>query len=623
MESTATSKPSYIYQPLESPENIRLFFLVPGSGDDPLACHILQAPITSLPRYEALSYVWGTDEPRSTLEICNCGVSLDGPIGDSVSSDALSSIRGADEEACASSNHGCGTKWITTNLEMALKRLRHPEKHRLLWADSICINQDDNSEKSAQVRKMRQIFATAQRVDAYLGEESEYSQLIPKVPHLLAETEITPEMYIHLVKHKYEQFGLPAHNDETWAAVRGFLRRPWFVRKWIIQEVVVARTLQLFCGIWEMPWDIFGAAMARVYRIPAIMDDNDGDIQKGEMRTNGFSAAGTLILLRLATQRGNHIDLLKVLAETGMFRATRARDHLFALLGVASNTDDRFLDPNYDEPFKFVVERYARYFIEKYHSPALMLCYAGVTSMKDGSFPSWMPNFTVSNPCFASPGIVENDPFYNTATKLKARMKFRESSHVLIVTGAITDSLALVAKKWRINIILQSDELLATISSYPTGEDIIDVQWRTLIGNRNTETGVPLASFRESYFAYREVLLGEEHKEMIPEYSTSDVLGDPISKPLANWVPYSRAMIRTELNRPCITKKGYFGLVPREAEPGDVIFIALGAPTPLILRECNEKSGHYQLYGDSYIHGIMNGEALKENDFQVDDICLI
>jgi hypothetical protein len=54
---------------------------------------------------------------------------------------------------------------------------------------------------------------------------------------------------------------------------------------------------------------------------------------------------------------------------------------------------------------------------------------------------------------------------------------------------------------------------------------------------------------------------------------------------------------------PCITKKGYFGLVSPHAEPGDVIFIALGAPTPLILREYKGKSGHYQLYGDSCIHG--------------------
>jgi hypothetical protein len=86
-------------------------------------------------------------------------------------------------------------------------------------------------------------------------------------------------------------------------------------------------------------------------------------------------------------------------------------------------------------------------------------------------------------------------------------MKFRESSHVLIVTGAITDSLALVAKKRRFSskeLMLQSDELLATISSYPTGEDIIDVQWRTLIANRTVEIAVPPASYRESYFACRQ-----------------------------------------------------------------------------------------------------------------------
>jgi hypothetical protein len=629
MESTATSKPSYIYQPLKRPENIRLFFLAPGSGDDPLACHILQGPITAPPPYEALSYVWGNDEPRSTLQIYNCGIPLDGPIGDSVPSEALSSIRGADEEACASSNHGCGTKWITTNLEMALKRLRHLEKHRVLWADSICINQDDNSEKSVQVRKMRQIFAAAQRVDAYLGEESEYSQLVPKISLILRKTNITPDMYTHLLNHEYEQFGLPAHNDETWAAFRGFLRRPWFLRMWIIQEVVVARTLQLFCGIWEMPWDVFVAAMKRVLQIPAIMHDDDGDIQKAAMRSKGFGSALLLISLRLATQSGGHIDLLDVLLYTKAFRATRARDRLFALLGVASNTGDRLLDPDYDQPFKAVVERYARYFVEKYPNPMSMLCFAGRIPMKDDSFPSWMLDFTdgiaprseTSHSSSRGPSSI-----YNTATESKARMKLGGSSQVLIVTGAITDSLAIVAKRrafYYKELILQSDELLATLSSYPTGEDITDVQWRTLIGNQSAESGVAPASYRESYLAYREAMLEHKHREVIPEFSPFDVLGAPISETLANPVPYGRALDRMGWFSPCITKKGYFGLVPPGTEPGDVIFIALGAPIPLILGECNEKSGHYRLYGNAYIHGIMNGEALKEKDFQVDDIRLI
>ncbi|KLU82479.1 hypothetical protein MAPG_01551 [Magnaporthiopsis poae ATCC 64411] len=66
-----------------------------------------------------------------------------------------------------------------------------------------------------------------------------------------------------------------------------------------------------------------------------------------------------------------------------------------------------------------------------------------------------------------------------------------------------------------------------------------------------------------------------------------------------------------------LTKKGYLGLGPASVWPGDSVFILPGARVPVILRRmvdgegpvATENGSVYKLVGDSYIHGIMDGEA--------------
>ncbi|KAF3005197.1 hypothetical protein E8E13_010776 [Curvularia kusanoi] len=58
-----------------------------------------------------------------------------------------------------------------------------------------------------------------------------------------------------------------------------------------------------------------------------------------------------------------------------------------------------------------------------------------------------------------------------------------------------------------------------------------------------------------------------------------------------------------------VSKAGHFGLAPPGAQEGDRVAVLLGAKTPFILREV---SGNYQIVGESYAHGLMNGEAIDQ-----------
>jgi hypothetical protein len=84
-------------------------------------------------KYIALSYTWGSPSDRSLLEVN-------------------------------------GRKlYVPTNLYQALQQLQVEECQDSLWADSICINQEDKDEKAALVPKMDKIYAEASRVIAWLG----------------------------------------------------------------------------------------------------------------------------------------------------------------------------------------------------------------------------------------------------------------------------------------------------------------------------------------------------------------------------------------------------------------------------------------------------------------------
>jgi hypothetical protein len=59
------------------------------------------------------------------------------------------------------------------------------------------------------------------------------------------------------------------------------------------------------------------------------------------------------------------------------------------------------------------------------------------------------------------------------------------------------------------------------------------------------------------------------------------------------------------------TSRGYIGLCPLPSEVGDEVWLLQGALVPFVLREVAEK-GKYEMIGEAYLHGFMNGEMLTE-----------
>ena len=63
-----------------------------------------------------------------------------------------------------------------------------------------------------------------------------------------------------------------------------------------------------------------------------------------------------------------------------------------------------------------------------------------------------------------------------------------------------------------------------------------------------------------------------------------------------------------------ISAKGHIGLAPWNAREGDKICILLGGCTPFLLRPVGGESKQYTLVGESYVQGLMAGEAFNAKE---------
>lgn len=136
--------PKYEYAPITTRATTRMLILHNGAYDDELTGHLEMTNLDDghLSPWKALSYAWGTQTTHTRIRI--------------------------------------GQKFIqiSTNLEHALRRLRNDEGHdgepkqcMRLWVDQICINQEDIPERSQQVQLMYRIYAKAERVVVWLGQD--------------------------------------------------------------------------------------------------------------------------------------------------------------------------------------------------------------------------------------------------------------------------------------------------------------------------------------------------------------------------------------------------------------------------------------------------------------------
>lgn len=369
----------YTYETLSDPGQIRLFKFVTS---DATAKHedisvVLNAfSIDDAPSYLALSYCWGARRWRKRLECNRSSLSI--------------------------------TKTFHHILEQARWYLTSdPDRAELwLWADQLCINQNDVHERSNQVSLMGRIYAEALYTLICLGAVSGdngagielldtlYDVVVKSYPNHTDMAYFPKQAYD---KQKHDDNNLPPTEDKRWAWLRSMLSCKWFERLWIFQEVLLScGDPVLLCGGHVYPW-------VKLSTVATWLEANDY-YGRGLVPSSVYSLRSMRTVRK--TRRKWNLSSLSFMTG-GDFHATDARDKIYGLLGLASDAASLFSEAisiDYLKSPSKVYQDWARHIIPREKNLTILdysLCFSRQVRDPYRCFgrqiwwenvPSWTPN---------------------------------------------------------------------------------------------------------------------------------------------------------------------------------------------------------------------------------------
>lgn len=542
----------------------RYLTLHPGRGDDPLACSLHTSRILDAPPYEAISYVWGSSELDHHI-VCN--------------DRSLS---------------------ITKNLWMVLRRLRLEHAARVLWADSICINQVDIKEKGRQVGIMSDIYRSAACVLIYMGEDlgghgqhvksltGEVSAMIDEVKKRI-DTSAWDTFPYHDV--------VPFANDYRWNSLRTLLDQDWFKRGWVVREAALAQRGRVIWGQKSFSWEQLMLTLVWSYdRGRSHANIEEVVFQRVRAHFDAFTDQH-IEELKCLSSGSNWIQnsLLDYLGASRGLQMSDPRDRLYAFADISTEEGPRVeVNPQYGETPLEVYHKFALEYIRARKDPKILDEVLHDAQTLGTGVPTWVPcwDYHVSRP--------ESDRSRRVLTGRKSHpvKPTLVGSSILRVSGVLlerihsatdvfngpTTTVEQLANLWM--------KLQSVTSGHPYQASLLRAFFSCLtLGNRygggNFETWAQEQAILIQH-------LGEARNAVGGIVDGTANLENGDAHTWIKNVVHGRRFLTTS--------RGYIGLGPAVARAGDLCAIVFGCNSPCVLRPTS-REGYVQFLGPCFLLG--------------------
>jgi hypothetical protein len=436
MATSSKPQSSAIYQHLDHTRSeFRVLGLLGGDKDDELMGFLETVKPLDEDRevsYTAVSYCWGSDKKPCTLKLVSATQNEGGFLVDE--------------------NDVLGTLPITASLDALLRSVRgEPLIVRRFWIDQLCINQDDNTEKTHQVRQMSIMYQAARETVIWLGKATSDTELAFQAARELAamkdwkdddipnrfesltnslerlsiwpekppeQEPLDPEIQKALDSHPWIRRDAPLIAWKTFASE--ILQQDWFTRTWVIQELCVSQSPLICKGDYVLDWDTIwhacdvsvrgemhpgdafrGAAVKHAHNLGALRRNAQelhfleySEVEEGDTtdHKNGESSESHA----LRKEREQRIEYLRqelslesLLPKTRRAHATDPRDKVFAVLNISTTGELDIID--YDKSLAGVGLDAAL----SWTRPVELLDHVDLcaSANKEMGLPCWIPNW--------------------------------------------------------------------------------------------------------------------------------------------------------------------------------------------------------------------------------------
>ncbi|KAH8587428.1 heterokaryon incompatibility protein-domain-containing protein [Bisporella sp. PMI_857] len=500
---------------------------------------------------------------------------------------------------------------VTSNLFLALEQICRYQQidansSPRLWVDAICINQGDYAEKSHQVMLMRDIYANAKKVLAWVGEADDTSPLAFDTLHQFAFDGDVDAV----------RLSLEPDIEERRLAIQLFLEREYFFRMWIVQEVVAAREVIILCGPLSIDFDKMIFAMRR-------------------MTGSGFYAfSGAAANLTYVShwrdayhELGDSSDSeeldLRLFLDTRDRSATNARDKIYSLRGIARERISKGINVDYGASVEQVFTDFSKLILRV--RPDLQILSAVMLRHRDGSelqLPSYVPDWT--RPKYGGGFLQRYYRFkpthlFRAGGETKPRVTSNPESNSISLEGLRLDTIRHVIP---LRFLLTAGE---GSRIFVTQETLQDLSSEAIVSEKYGFTAEP------AWIAYLRTLTADRtalspricdnyRSQFFSEFSgvsLHTLETSPSDLPFSVWEKISKDVgTIIEDKAMFLTSQGYLGLGQEGFRAGDIVCLFSGGEVPFLVRDASqdsEKTGAFYFLSECYVHGVMDGEAMESS----------
>ncbi|KAI4948095.1 hypothetical protein J4E91_006088 [Alternaria rosae] len=508
---------TYKYTPLCGNE-IRLLRITPDLFDGPLQCSLkvvsMEKITAKVHEFQALSYAWGNDAPSYNVLLSDLPKVSDG-------------------SSTAPTQHL--TYPIRKNLYQALKHIRLTDDYLWLWVDYLCIEQTNQEEKSQQIPKMPSIYSSAWNVIAWLGVDDmsgnveEAVRLIPSILNLKKlDLDLRGELQVKDIFCYH-----------SWIAFGQILQRPWFRRRWVIQEVACARRLSVRIADKILSWLDFADAVdlySDHFEQMRARHRNSGFYKEGRSQFDDIHISEAVELMRFSrivfqrspdsTIASKLMSLESLVLTASFFAVSEVRDTVYALLYLAndmhnvidtsSESRSQFiLTPDYSKHPIDIFKEFVRYSIAKSNSlDVLYRRWASWTMSTarnpshERRLPSWIGLALTGTDGSSSGSRICTDSFlgpvgsseYHASHGVNFQGQLVRSTNddVIQIDGMLLGTVTTISFAHVPGGTIKADWLRMLGWRGTLDEGIEDQLWRTLVANRDPDSRVAPTWYRRA-----------------------------------------------------------------------------------------------------------------------------